>query len=84
MALTMKASIVGVQPTKSGSYSRVVLASGRRVNDLLMVPAGHPILATAKPGAILEAEVRAAVETNSDGRPTRNITYWLADQGGGE
>jgi len=77
MALVIRGQVVGVEPTKGGNWSRIMVGSGRRVNDLVMVKAdtGSKI----KVGDALDLDVSAQVETNAEGRPTKNIVYWHRD-----
>jgi len=77
MGLLMRGRVVAVEPTKGGAWDRVLIGTGKRVNDVVMVPRSATV--PAKVGAILELPVRASVETTAEGRPTRFITYWYDD-----
>lgn len=77
--IKISGEVLQARPTKTGSRLRVIVAGTGRVNDLVMYPAG----AAVKEGDHLkDVAVRPAVETTADGRPTRNIVYWVADAPG--
>lgn len=80
MSLTMKATVLQNRPTPGGLWHRLVLAGTGRVNDLVMVPAASPF-SKVETGEVIEVEVRASVDMTADHRPTRNIVYFLADDG---
>jgi hypothetical protein len=77
-ALVLTGEIVANRPTKGGKWHRVMVAGSGRVNDLVMVPADVPA-ALAEPGDTISLGVRPSVETTAEGRPTKNIVYFLAD-----
>lgn len=77
----MTGKVVGKQRTKAGAYTRMFVESGGRLNHLVMAPSaaadGFEV------GKSPSLPVRAAVETTSDGRATRNIVLWLVVPEGG-
>jgi hypothetical protein len=79
-ALSLTGVVVQAIPTKGGGWVRVILGGNGRVNDLVMVPADSEYGKGIKVGAEVTLPVRASVETTAEGRPTRSITYFLADR----
>ena len=73
MSLAISGRVASVSVTKNGKALRVIVESGRRVNDLVMFPAG----AAVKPGDELKSvEVHCSVERSRDGNPTPYVVYW--------
>jgi len=80
VALVIHGMVNSVRPTKGGEWAQVIIAGRGRVNDLVMVD--RETGETIKPGVTVELPVRAVVDTNAEGRPTRNIVYFLEDAAG--
>jgi hypothetical protein len=71
--LTLTGPVLEARTTKGGKWVRLVIASTGRLNHLVMARVGA--LPVAR-GDVVTIPVRASVDTNSEGRPTRNIVFF--------
>lgn len=81
--LTISGTVSAIEPTKGGGWARVIIQSGRRVNDLVLVR--KDTAGQIKVGQAVDLPVDARVEMAGQGenqRPTRNIVFFHADRGG--
>jgi hypothetical protein len=80
-ALTISGQVVDVRPTKGGKWLQVILAGSALRNDLVMVPIDADAAKGIKPGVHVDhMPVRASVETQADGMPTKQVVYFLSDR----